>query len=212
MLQKNLNAMIPRLALLSAFCFFIEIFRMLLTRNILFIFLPWNLILAWVPLWLAMQLKEDTKQPQLILYLALWLLFFPNAPYIITDFVHLRPRPDFPFWFDAMLLFSFAFTGLLLGIISALIVFKKMKGLFAAWKASGFMILAMILSGYGMYIGRFLRYNSWDLLTDPIQILSETASRLVHPATYPRTYGVTIMAGVLLSLVLFIFEPFLQAE
>ena len=74
------------------------------------------------------------------------------------------------------------------------------------------MLFAMLVSGYGIYIGRFLRYNSWDLFSDPFQILADTASRLAHPASYPRTYGITLMAGALLSLVLFIFESLLIAE
>jgi uncharacterized membrane protein len=212
MLHKKLHTIIPRLALLTAFCFSIEIFRMILTLDINYIFLPWNLILAWVPLYLAMQLKDEAKPLHLFIYLAAWLAFFPNAPYIITDFIHLKPRTDFPFWYDALLVFSYAFAGLLLGIISALIVFKKIKTLFVLWKAKGFMVFTMLISGYGIYVGRYLRYNTWDLLTDPFQITTDTISRIIHPTIYPRTYGVTIMAGVLLSLVFFIFESFLLTE
>jgi uncharacterized membrane protein len=212
MLQKNLHTILPRLALLSVFCVFIEVFRILLTVNITYIFLPWNLFLAWVPLWLTMQLKDENRPVHLCLYLVTWLFFFPNAPYIITDFLHLKPRGDFPFWYDALLLFSFAFTGLLIGIISAHIVFKKMKQVLAPWQAKGFMLFAMLISGYGIYVGRFLRYNTWDLLTNPLQITTDTVSRIFHPAIYPRTYGVTLMAGVLLSLVFFIFESILITE
>lgn len=212
MLQKNLHSIVPRLALLTAFCFFIESFRMLFTCNINYIFLPWNLLLAWIPLYFAIQLKEETGKLKIGAYLFLWLVFFPNAPYIITDFLHLKPRDNFPFWYDSILLFSFAFTGLLLGIVSALLVFKKLKTIFMPWKAKGFMLSTMLLSGYGIYVGRFLRYNSWDLVTDPLQILGNTVSCLIHPLSHPRTYGVTLMAGILLALVFFIFEPLLVAE
>ena len=212
MFQSKLHSIIPRLGLLTIFCFFIELCRMVVARNITYIFLPWNLILAWIPLWLAMQLKDETKPWRLFLYLSAWLVFFPNAPYIITDFLHLKPRINFPFWYDALLLYSFAFTGLLLGIISALIVFKKVKTLFTPFKAKASMLMAMMVSGYGIYVGRFLRFNTWDLLTNPFQITSDTVSRIIHPNMYPRAYGVTLMAGVLLSLVFFIFESMLIAE
>jgi len=212
MLQKNLHSLIPRLALLTLFCLFLEAARVLATFDILYIFLPWNLILAWVPLWLAVQIKNEANPLSLTLYLAVWMVFFPNAPYIITDLLHLRPRDNFPFWYDSLLLFAYAFTGLLLGIFSALLVFKKMKEYFAFWKARAFMLLTMLLSGYGIYVGRFLRYNSWDLLTNPIQILAETLSRLIHPTTHPRTYGVTLIAGILLVLVFSIFESFLLID
>lgn len=209
MLQKRLHTILPRLALLTGFCFLIEIFRIFLAGNISYIFLPWNLLLAWIPMWLAMQLADEKRRLNLALYLMAWLIFFPNAPYIITDFLHLKPRGGCPFWFDTLLLSSYAFAGLLSGIFSALIVFKRMCDFLPVWVARGFMILAMVISGYGIYVGRFLRYNSWDLLTDPLGIISDTAIRLVHPACYPRTYGVTIMAGALLSLVFFVFESFL---
>lgn len=210
--QQNLNKIIARLALLSIFCFVAEAARILLTLNINYIFLPWNLILAWVPLWLAVRLKHENRVLPLILYLSLWFIFFPNAPYIMTDFLHLRPRADCPFWFDALLLYSFAFAGLLPGMFSALLVFKKMKELFSETKAKAFMLAAMMLSGYGIYMGRFLRYNSWDLFSDPMQIMADTSCRFLHPGTYPRMYGVTLMAGVLLSLVFFIFESLLVTD
>ena len=185
---------------------------MLFSKSINYIFLPWNLWLAWIPLWLAMLMVRESKPVKLLVYLAVWLVFFPNAPYIITDFLHLKPRGDIPFWFDTLLIYSYSFTGLLLGILSALLVFKKLKDFFPSVVARGFMLLTMVISGYGIYVGRFLRYNSWNLLTNPIQIIGDTISRLIHPASYPRTYGVTLMAGILLSLVFFIFESFLLAD
>ncbi len=212
MLQSKLHSIIPRLALLSAFCCFIEVGRIVITHNITFIFLPWNLILAWVPLWFAMQLKDESRPVHLFLYLATWLVFFPNAPYIITDFLHLKPRINFPFWYDAILLYSFAFTGLLLGILSAHIVFKKLKTLFLPWKAKGLMLFTMLISGYGIYVGRFLRFNTWDLLTNPFQITTDTVSRILHPTVYPRAYCVTIVTGTLLSLIFFIFESILITD
>ena len=212
MLQKRLHAIIPRLALLTGFCFFIEVVRIMITFNINYIFLPWNLILAWIPLWMAVRISEESHPGKQILYLLAWLLFFPNAPYIITDLLHLKPRDNFPFWYDSLLLFAYAFTGLTLGIFSALQVFKKLKALFTQWQARAFILMAMMISGYGIYLGRFLRYNSWDILSDPFQITGDTLNRLIHPMSYPRTYGVTLMAGILLMLVFSVFESFIPAE
>ena len=212
MLQKSLHSIIPRLALLSAFCVFIEVFRMIFSLHITYIFMPYNLFLAWVPLWLAMYLKDETRPVHLFIYLSVWLLFFPNAPYMITDLLHLRPLPHCPFWYDVILFYSYAFTGLMVGIISALIVFKKMKTLVTPWRARVFMLMVMMVSGYGIYMGRFLQFNSWDLLTNPLQIISMTISRFIHPTVYARTYGVTLMTGALLSLVFFIFESIVVTD
>ena len=212
MLKRNLHVLIPRLALLTAFCLAIQLFRMALTLNFRYVFLPWNLLLAWLPLYFAMQLINKQSTAKSALYLFLWLLFFPNAPYIITDLLHLKPTDNFPVWYDTLLIFSFAFTGLLSGIVSSLLVFNKAQAFLAPWKARSLMLLAMFISGYGIYVGRFLRYNSWDIFSSPFQLAADTLSRLIHPFAYARTYGVTCMSGILLSLVFFIFESILLAE
>src|SRR5688572_7692397 len=107
------SALIKKLLLLSAFCFVLEVFRILATGTLKYIFLPWNLILAWIPLIVAVFASREEKKIKFFCYFLGWLLFFPNAPYIITDLIHLRPRNDFPLWFDSTLIYSFAFTGLI---------------------------------------------------------------------------------------------------
>ena len=87
----------------------------------LYSFLLWNLVLAWMPLALAWMLWLSVDKLNLpILGLGLlpaWFLFFPNAPYIMTDLIHLKIRDDVPLWYDAALLFSFAWNGLILGFV-----------------------------------------------------------------------------------------------
>ena len=90
--------------------------------NLFYFFLIWNLFLAWIPYWLAQVLVQLHKRPKSIVFLVLtwglWLLFFPNAPYIITDLIHLKPRWPIPLWYDAMLLFFYSWAGLILGFLS----------------------------------------------------------------------------------------------
>ncbi len=86
-------------------------------------FLVWNLFLAWVPyLWSLWALSIHRRQPRrwwlLLLPGALWLLFFPNAPYLITDLIHLRSHPPVPLWYDIGLLISFAWAGCFLAVAS----------------------------------------------------------------------------------------------
>src|ERR1019366_2468091 len=212
MLQPQLIQTIRRLMFLSLFCIALEALRMCCTFNFNYIFLPWNLILAWVPLAFATRIIKEGNKFKLAAWFFAWFIFFPNAPYIITDFIHLKPRDNFPFWFDSILLYAFAFAGLMPGVVSALLVYKKLKDLVPQYIAKGLMVMVMFFSGYGIYMGRFLRYNSWDILTNPFEILADTAARILHPASYPRTYGVTLMAGILLCLVLAIFESFMETE
>lgn len=205
------KALLP-LFFLSVFCFSIDISRLLITGSIHYQFFIWNLVLAWVPLIVAHQFETATKRWHLLVLFFMWFLFFPNAPYIITDFMHLRPRDNFPFWFDVILICSFAFTGLLLGIISALIIYSKLKQLIQPLVAKGLMFLAMFISGYGIYIGRFLRYNSWDIVTSPMCLFQDSWNILVHPFTYPGACGVTVTSGVLLCLVFLLFEALMLRQ
>jgi uncharacterized membrane protein len=211
-MEHEFKPVLKHLAMLSAFCLLMEIYRLYTTETLRYIFLPWNLLLAWVPVWFAAMLYTETKRYRQLLFFAGWVLFFPNAPYIITDLLHLKPRDNFPFWFDSLLLYSFAFAGLLPGIISALMVHKKLRLILSGTVADGAMFIIMFMSGYGIYMGRFLRYNSWDIITSPNDILSDTLQRVIHPFHYPGTYGVTLMCGTLLCLVFFLFKSLVKTS
>src|ERR1700751_3830758 len=114
----------------SFVCMFFGIVRIQITGNFKGLFLVWNLFLAWVPFLIAFSLSQKKKKVHpvtLWMYISVWLLFLPNAPYIITDFVHLRPRVGIPFWYDGMAIFIFAFHGLILGIVSTLFIHEALE-------------------------------------------------------------------------------------
>jgi len=111
----------------------------------------------------------------------LWLLFFPNAPYLITDFLHLKQRPGIPIWFDILMLAAFAWTGFFLAIASLRtmhLLVKNHLGWFISWIFAG---TALALAGIGIYLGRFSRWNSWDIFFSPKEILVDVAYRVVNP-------------------------------
>jgi uncharacterized membrane protein len=128
----------------------------------------------------------------------LWLLFFPNAPYIATDFVHLSHDPLSPFWFDAVTIASFAWMGLLLGFASLYLmqtVVRQWRGPAAGW---AFAVVAIGLGSLGIYLGRFLRLNSWDALEHP-----SVLPRIAHAvARDPFAYQEAIMVTALFTLAL----------
>lgn len=169
---------------LSFVCMLFGGARIHISGNLKGIFLVWNLFLAWIPLLVAYFLSR-TKQKlpilKLILPMFLWLLFLPNAPYIITDLIHLRPRDGIPMWYDAIVIFFFAFHGLLLGIISTLFIHEVLEKYFNKVMIWTFLTGSFILTGYGIYLGRFLRWNSWDIVIHPIDLLQESFLRLTHP-------------------------------
>lgn len=200
-LQKDLTfnvqikKVVTSLFLLSVVGLFLIIVRVYLTGNYFYVFLLWNLLLAWVPLFFTSIISGQAKGNKniylikLLVVTVLWLLFFPNAPYIITDFLHLKKRADIPLWFDAILLFVFSFTGLISGLISLHVVHEKIRVFFGRNLGWLFVAGASLLSGFGVYLGRFLRLNSWDVFTEPVKVFIRSWNVLL---TLPAI-GMTMM-------------------
>jgi len=132
-------------------------------------FLIWNLFLAWIPFLIAYftyTVTLNRKQIYVVVPIAafLWLIFFPNAPYILTDFQHLAGSwRDVPVWYDVMLLIWFSFTGLLLGMVSLFLMQEVIRREFGRWVGWSFVAIVSFLTSAGVYVGRFLRWNSWDI-------------------------------------------------
>lgn len=203
---SSLHRRLPLLLALGsslALSFALVVGRVLITQERKFIFLLWNLFLAVIPFVLS-SLLTMTKGPLRTRVLlpvgAVWLLFFPNAPYLLTDLFHLQPRPGVPYWYDLALILSCAWNGLMLGYASLTdmqtLVTRRM-GFLAGWV---FTTVALVLGSFGIYLGRFLRYNSWDVLSDPIALFYDILNRLVHPLSFPGTWGVTLVFGLFLLL------------
>jgi uncharacterized membrane protein len=166
-------------------------------------FLVWNLFLAWIPYLISLWADHCHRRYRrrwecLVIPGVLWLVFFPNAPYIITDFWHLRERAPIPLWYDVGLLSVFAWTGLFLAVFSLRTMHRLVRhhvGPILSWL---FVTVVLGLGGLGVYMGRFLRWNSWDLLLRPRVVLSDVAIRLTDPWNHPRTFGVTFLFAAIL--------------
>ena len=176
--------------------------RFIYSKQILFIFLLWNLFLAWLPVlfaWLALQKR---KQPLPALAAAsMWLLFFPNAPYLVTDLIHLHTYPPVPLWYDLILLFTFAVLGLFLGLVSLHMMHGLIDGYFGRFAGWLFVLVALGAGGLGVFIGRFLRWNSWDLFTRPLALLYDVLASLTEPRTL-------VISGLLALLLFFAYLIF----
>jgi uncharacterized membrane protein len=151
-------------------------------------FLIWNLFLAWIPFiisYITYTLTMRRRWIYLFIPVAafLWLIFFPNAPYILTDFQHLAyTSSDLPVWYDVMMLIWFAFTGLLLGMVSLFLMQEIVRREFGRWVGWAFVAAVAGLSAAGVYMGRFLRWNSWDILRDPTGIALYSFERVQDPS------------------------------
>lgn len=171
------------------------IIRIIVSNELTYIFLAWNLFLAWIPFALSQRLSHINNRLKILFITALWLLFLPNAPYIITDFLHLKQRIPIPYWYDILLLFSAALNGLLLGLSSLLTVEKFLLKRYGS-KISGIIILcSFFLCAFGIYIGRYLRWNSWDIIVNPGSVTGNILDRVFNPFDHFGTWAVTGLFG-----------------
>jgi uncharacterized membrane protein len=185
-------------------------------------FLLWNLFLAWIPLVLAIvaygfaETRRATVAIVVVPTAILWLLFFPNAPYILTDFLRLDAYHDaVPQWFDVMLIVWFAWTGLLLGVVSLRFmhaIVARALGRFSGWL---FVLLATALGSLGIYLGRFLRWNSWDVFHAPLSMADQVWERVSQPLSSSRLVGFTSAFAaffLFVYLALYLMDGFAAAD
>ncbi len=192
-----------RITFLScAFCTVLLIFRFYIAHNLDYLFMVWNLFLAIIPYALSSWLFQThwiKKQGfPLLLILGFWLLFLPNAPYLITDLIHLRNTATSILWLDLFMLFTFAWTGLLLGAISMHQIFCVLTEKWNVTVAKRILFMIVFLCGFGIYLGRFQRWNSWELFSDPIILLKDCLDSISNPIYRTRTLGITVGFGVFL--------------
>jgi uncharacterized membrane protein len=201
------------------------VLRVAVTGSIRYTFLLWNLFLAWIPYFLALtvdrivvgrRVNSNTLiatgiKPIAVLVTLAWLFFYPNAPYILTDFIHvirtpIRIEPPHPLitenallWYDIILNSAFAFIGHIIGLISLLILHRTIRLKYGHQRGWVFTVIATTLGGYGIYLGRFERLNSWDIVRDPGRTLRIAFANLIN------------LKAVLVSLcfALFIFLTYL---
>lgn len=168
-----------------------------------YLFLLGNLFLASVPLFFSTALRIATHWrlhwTMRLAVFCLWLLFLPNAPYILTDILHLTRASQAPAWYDLALLLSCSGTGLLLGYLSLIDVQTIVARRFGPARSWIFAMASLVLSGFAIYLGRFLRWNSWDVLIEPTRVF-EIFGGIVHPWAHTQAVSVTLIFGGILTL------------
>ena len=201
-----------RIIIPLGFTLFLLAVRIMVTGELVYVFLAWNLFLAWIPFALSQKLIITTNRWKIFFLIALWLLFLPNAPYIITDFLHLKQRPPIPYWFDILLLFSAALNGLLLGLLSLLAVEKFLANRYGN-RISGLIILcSFFLCSFGIYIGRYLRWNSWDIIMNPGEIAADILERVFYPFDHVGTWSVTVLFGSFFYVLYYSIKKFIKHQ
>lgn len=197
-------AVVSSLGVLSLFVLAMGVGRVLYTRTFDQSGIAWNLFLAWVPFLLALVVyvrsRSGMSRPALVALGGLWLLFFPNAPYIVTDLKHVAGGHGIPILYDVLLLSAAAWTGLLLGLVSLYLMHAVARRVLGATSAWALVVGVLALSSFGIYLGRVQRWNSWDVFIRPEALLGEIANGF-HAA--PLALTVLLTSFLLASYLVF---------
>ncbi|MGB3181673.1 MAG: DUF1361 domain-containing protein [Cyclobacteriaceae bacterium] len=213
--MKKLITPSTTLKVLAAFSVLPIMIRVATTGEFTGLFLVWNLFLAWLPLPLARGFAKTFRAEASWLRLFMagilfiwWLLFFPNAPYIVTDLIHLDGNHNPHYWLESIVLFSIAMTGLFTGIYSMYLVHKRIESVTGKLFALTVMVGCSFLSGFGIYLGRVQRWNTWDIITQPTALLRGA----YHAVQEPLALEMTIGFGLLVIICYFMLLSLLQYE
>lgn len=171
--------------------------RATLTQSIYLFFLVWNTFLGIIPLLISSYIHftgELLSKTKLIILLLIWLVFLPNSFYIITDVVHLPKSIKHLFWLDATIILSCAITGFYAGFISINQISQVVQLKYAIKIQQWHLVLLAILSGFGIYIGRILRFNSWDIILQPTYLIETLLQQIIDlkPVLFSIHFGLFI--------------------
>ncbi len=170
--------------------------RILISDSLRFVFLYWNLVLAVVPAILAFWLVRRIRlygwfKWQQIVLTIVWLSFLPNSFYLVTDMVHLRANFEASFYFDVVMLSSFMLNGLSLGFYSVYMIHKELKRHFSPNFTLAAVGVIFFLCSFATYLGRFVRWNTWDIVLQPLGLLFDVSDRFINPSAHNETYLAT---------------------
>ena len=190
--------------LLIVFSVFLTLLRVQITQNLSYTFLLWNMFLAVIPFMISeytnrLNIEKLTKF-RLSFLILFWLFFLPNAPYIITDFIHFKPNTNMA-WYDLLLFFVNALTGLLLGLLSMHTFYQIVCSKWNTLIGNYFSIGVFFLSGFGIYLGRFLRFNSWDVIFSPFDLLKKSFLSFQESTAWLITFGFGFLLWMSFALV-----------
>jgi uncharacterized membrane protein len=206
---------VKSLFLLSGFAVALSFYRIFTVGNNRYWFLIWNLFLAWLPVLFAWVLYKKTVKnlywrTQNILLFILWLLFLPNAFYLVSDFIHIHDSGEINLMFDVVLISTYALAGFVLGYTSLFLVHKRVLQRYGRI-AHILPLIVLLLCGFAIYLGRYLRWNSWDVIANPFGLLFDVTSNIANPGEHALSFSTTLLFFAFLSVVYFVFWRGIQA-
>jgi uncharacterized membrane protein len=203
------------LGLLSALCLGFFTFRLVTTGVSRYWFVPENLLLAWLALffsWILIQQLDHRgwRNWRALILTGLWLLFLPNAWYVMTDFIHVFDSGEISYLYDIAMITVLTLTGFMLGFSSLFMVHRQLLKRMDVFSSVVVIETAILLASFAIYLGRDLRWNAWDIFTNPSGLILSITDRLINPFGYPRALNVTSILFVMISVVYFAVWLFLN--
>lgn len=203
------NRLVTTLALSSAVSLALLAGRIFATGSHAYWFLGWNLLLAWLPIgfawWLLARLSNSRwSNPGNVALTLLWLAFLPNAFYIASDTIHLTDSGNISVLYDAVMFLSFTFNGFILGYVSLFGIHNQLRKRFNASLAWWLVSAVLLLCSFAIYLGRYLRWNSWDIVVNPAGLIFDVSEPFINPGNHPRAFTTTLMFFVLLGSIYFV--------
>lgn len=204
-LTSRERSFVESIGLLSFLCLGLFMFRTLLTGHMDFLFVPGNLALAWLALVFSWLLVEQLRSKlwsswQALSLTVLWLITLPNAWYVLTDYIHVFPTGEVSELFDITLISTLVFCGFLLGFASLYLVHKEFLNRVTSSVSWVLVTFVILVSSFAIYLGRDLRWNTWDVIANPEGIIINVSDRVLDPFGHPRALNVTLLFFVLLSV------------
>jgi uncharacterized membrane protein len=175
-------------------------------------FMLWNLALAWTAPFIAWLLIERLKRASWrhwsnIALTVLWIGFLPNSFYMVSDLIHVRPTGEVSIIFDAVLFSSFIFNGFVAGYIGSYFVHRELIRRRGEMKAYAMIIGVFALASYAIYLGRVLRWNTWDAIFHPAGLIFDVSDNILNPLAHPQAFVVTLSFTLLITVFyLFAYE------
>lgn len=190
------------------FSIILLLIRMKLTHSFFYLFLVWNLFLAVIPFAITTYLISLPKLNKFwfVFWFGVWLLFLPNAPYILTDLLHLKISNTPFLWLDILVVLSFAFNGLVLFFMSLKDMKSLLEALMSKTKTNYIITTTLFLSGFGVFLGRFLRYNSWEIISNPKYLFTDILNIVVMPFANSEAWLFTMLFGSFLTIGFWMFN------
>lgn len=195
---------VQAVGLVSALCLALFLIRVALTGSTRYLFIPENLALCWASIIFAWLLLEQLRTHpwsnwRNLALTILWLVFLPNSWYVLTDFIHVYTTGEINQLFDIVMMSTLLFSGFTLGFTSLYLIhcqlYKQLGSRLSAWVVA----TIILLSSFAIYLGRILRWNTWDVVANPSGLIINVSDRIVDPFGNWRALNMTALFFLLLA-------------